>query len=105
LPEREIIFVADSSNAALDLLSRAIRLPNPITMVIRCWEVEVTQREVCVHLGVETQRQACELDGPWSDLAIARITQDLFGLFSLITAFANCLAREDSHTLIARQTA
>jgi hypothetical protein len=35
LPDRTIIFVADSSHAVLDLLGRVIRLPNPITMVIR----------------------------------------------------------------------
>jgi hypothetical protein len=33
------------------------------------------------HLGVETQRQ-------WSDLAIARTTPTLFGLFSLVTLWA-----------------
>ena len=42
------------------------------------WQVEVTFREVRDHLGVETQRQ-------WSDLAIARTTPCLLGLFSLVT--------------------
>jgi len=42
------------------------------------WQLEVTFREVRVHLGVETQRQ-------WSDLAIARTTPALLGLFSLVT--------------------
>jgi hypothetical protein len=45
---------------------------------IQRWQVEVTFREVRDHLGVETQRQ-------WSDLAIARTTPCLLGLFSLVT--------------------
>jgi DDE superfamily endonuclease len=48
------------------------------------WQVEVTFEEVRAHLGVETQRQ-------WSDLAIARTTPALFGLFSLVTLFAHYL--------------
>ena len=39
------------------------------------WQLEVTFQEVRTHLGVETQRQ-------WSDLAIARTTPVLLGLFS-----------------------
>jgi hypothetical protein len=54
-----------------------------ITWFVRRWQVEVTFHEVRTHLGVETQRQ-------WADLAILRITPALFGLFSLITLFANC---------------
>ena len=38
-----------------------------VTWFARRWQLEVTFREVHVHLGVETQRQ-------WSDLAIARTT-------------------------------
>jgi len=45
---------------------------------IQRWQLEVTFREVRDHLGVETQRQ-------WSDLAIARTTPCLLGLFSLVT--------------------
>jgi len=45
------------------------------------WNLEVTFEEARAHLGVETQRQ-------WSDLAIARTTPVLFGLFSLITCAA-----------------
>jgi len=45
------------------------------------WQEEVTYREVRTHLGVETQRQ-------WSDLAIARTTPALLGLFSLVTLLA-----------------
>ena len=49
------------------------------------WQVEVTFEEVRAHLGVETQRQ-------WSDLAIARTTPALLGLFSLVVLWMNDLA-------------
>jgi hypothetical protein len=49
--------------------------------VVMRWSVEVTFEEVRAHLGVETQRQ-------WSDLAIARTTPVLLGLFSLVTVLA-----------------
>lgn len=45
---------------------------------VQSWQVEVTFQEVRDHLGVETQRQR-------SDLAIARTTPCLLGLFSLVT--------------------
>ena len=45
------------------------------------WNVEVTFQEARAHLGLETQPQ-------WSDLAIARTTPVLLGLFSLITLWA-----------------
>ncbi|MGQ9873478.1 hypothetical protein [Leptodesmis sp.] len=48
------------------------------------WQVEVTFAELRAHLGVEIQRQ-------WSDLAIARTTPALFGLFSLVTLFTHYL--------------
>ena len=60
------------------------------------WQVEVTFQEVRAHLGVETQRQ-------WSDLAIARTTPVLFGLFSIVTLLADRLAR--GGTLPVRQAA
>jgi hypothetical protein len=46
------------------------------------WRVEVTFQEARAHLGIETQRQ-------WSDLAIARTTPALLGLFSLVTLLAD----------------
>ena len=49
--------------------------------VVMRWSVEVTFEEARAHLGVETQRQ-------WSDLAIARTTPILLGLFSLVTLLA-----------------
>lgn len=51
------------------------------------WQLEVTFHEARAHLGVETQRQ-------WSDLAIARTTPGLLGLFSLVTLVANQLRVE-----------
>ena len=56
------------------------------------WRVETTFQEVRTHLGVETQRQ-------WSDLAILRTTPALLGLFSLITVWADGLAREAASAL------
>jgi DDE superfamily endonuclease len=50
------------------------------------WTVEVTFHEVRTHLGVETQRQ-------WADLAIARTTPSLLGLFSLVTLLAHLHAK------------
>jgi len=49
--------------------------------VVMRWSVEVTFEEARAHLSVETQRQ-------WSDLAIARTTPVLLGLFSLVTLLA-----------------
>src|SRR4029079_10086111 len=63
---------------------------------IQRWQLEVTHREVREHLGVETQRT-------WSDLAIARTTPALFGLFSLVTVLAHFLAKHEK--VLARQTA
>ena len=50
------------------------------------WQLEVTFQEVRTHLGVETQRQ-------WSDLAIARTTPVLLGLFSWTTLAAHALQK------------
>ncbi len=50
------------------------------------WRMETTFQEARTHLGMETQRQ-------WSDLAILRTTPALLGLFSLITVWADQLAR------------
>jgi hypothetical protein len=48
------------------------------------WSVEVTFHEIRAHLGFETQRQ-------WNDLAIARLSPLILGLFSLVTLFAHHL--------------
>jgi hypothetical protein len=50
------------------------------------WNVEVTFQEAHAHWGLETQRQ-------WSDLAIARTTPLLLGLFSLVTLLAYQLTK------------
>ena len=60
------------------------------------WQVGVTFQEVRAHLGVETQRQ-------WFDLAIARTTPVLLGLFSIVTLLAHRQARHG--TLPVRQAA
>ena len=51
------------------------------------WQLEVTFQEVRTHLGVETQRQ-------WSDLAIARTTPVLLGIFSWTTLAAHTLQKQ-----------
>jgi DDE superfamily endonuclease len=56
------------------------------------WRLETTFQEVRTHLGVETQRQ-------WSDRAVLRTTPILLGLFSLITLWADDLARNTSAAL------
>lgn len=55
-----------------------------IAWYVRRWNVEVTFQDVRTHLGFETQRQ-------WSDLAIARTSPLLLGLFSLVTLLAHHL--------------
>jgi hypothetical protein len=52
-----------------------------LAWVVMRWGIEVTFEEVRAHLGMETQRQ-------WADLAIARTTPALLGLFSFITLLA-----------------
>jgi hypothetical protein len=51
---------------------------------IKRWTIEVTFEECRAHLGIETQRQ-------WSDLAIARSTPCLFGLYSLVALLGHAL--------------
>lgn len=55
-----------------------------IEWVVMRWSVEVTFEEARAHLGMETQRQ-------WNDLAIARTTPCLLGLFSLVVLLSNRL--------------
>jgi hypothetical protein len=55
-----------------------------INWFVMRWGLEVTFEEARERLGMETQRQ-------WSDLAIARTTPILLGLFSLVTIFASKL--------------
>jgi DDE superfamily endonuclease len=57
-----------------------------LTWFVQRWRMEVTFEEARAHLGLETQRQ-------WSDVAIARTTPVLFGLFSLVTLLADGLIK------------
>ena len=66
-----------------------------LTWFVLRWQLEVTFQEVRTHLGVETQLQ-------WSDLAIARTTPVLLGLFSWITLAAHALQK---HHPITQRTA
>ncbi len=50
------------------------------------WNVEVTFEDTRAHLGLETQRQ-------WNDLAIARTTPALLGLYSLVVLLAQHLLK------------
>jgi hypothetical protein len=67
----------------------------PVQMLswfVRRWRMEVTFEEARAHLGIESQRQ-------WSDLAIARSTPILFGLFSLITLLADRLIKGEMNPI------
>lgn len=60
----------------------------PLTIVTHFllrWTLEVTFEESRAHVGIETQRQ-------WSDLAIARSTPCLLGLYSLIAVWGTTLS-------------
>ena len=61
-----------------------VTAPQIIAWFVLRWRLEVTFQEGRAHLGIETQRQ-------WSDLAIARTTPILFGLFSWVTLAAQVL--------------
>jgi hypothetical protein len=67
-----------------------------LTWFVRRWRMEVTFEEARAHLGMETQRQ-------WSDVAIARTTTVLLGLFSVVAVMAHHLT--NSHTMPVRTAA
>jgi DDE superfamily endonuclease len=67
-----------------------------LNYVVQRWSVEVTFEEARTHLGLETQRQ-------WSDLAIARTTPVLLGLFSIVTLLA--VQWHQAGLLVAERTA
>jgi hypothetical protein len=83
------VLIRDPHNkfAPQALLSTDVTLTTTqvVTWFVQRWQVEVTFQEVRTHLGVETQRQ-------WADLAIARTTPTLLGLFSVVTVLAHSLA-------------
>ncbi len=61
-------------------------------------QVEVTFAEARAHLGMETQRQ-------WSELASARTTPALLGLFSVVTLMADALIGQQQIEMTPRTTA
>jgi hypothetical protein len=65
---------------------QAVGAAQIVAWFVARWNEEVTFEEVRAHLGVETQRQ-------WSDLAIARTTPALLGMFSIITLLGYQLTR------------
>lgn len=82
--------------AALLCTDTTINAAQIIAYFTRRWMMEVTLQESRVHLGVESQRQ-------WSDLAIARTTPVLLGLFSIVSLWADQLHQQ--HLLESEQTA
>ena len=64
-----------------------------LTWFILRWNIEVTFEELRAHLGVETQRQ-------WSDLAIARTTPALFGMFSIVVLMALEILKSKPMTIL-----
>jgi hypothetical protein len=58
------------------------------------WRLEVTWQEARAHLGLQTQRH-------WNELAMARPTPALLGLFALVTRWAGPWAQ--AHALPGRQ--
>lgn len=64
-----------------------------LSWFVRRWTIEVTFAEARRHLGVETQRQ-------WSDMAIARTTPVLFGVFALVAIWADDMRQ--TRTIVVR---
>ena len=58
-----------------------------LTWFVRRWTMEVTFEEARTHLSMETQRQ-------WNDRAIARTTQALLSLYSIVTLTAQQLIEQ-----------
>ena len=87
VPIRWVLVVDPSGKTRPEAFFSTDRTMTPQQIVegfVRRWNVEVTFEESRRHLGVETQRQ-------WSDLAIARTTPVLLGLFSLVCLIAHHL--------------
>lgn len=74
---------------ALLATDRTLNARQIVEWFVQRWPLEVTFEEARFHLGVESQRQ-------WSDLAIARTTPILLGLFSWITLAADALLAHGS---------
>jgi hypothetical protein len=86
----------ESSDAAYLCTDERFGSEEILKYVVQRWSLEVTFEEARAHLGLETQRQ-------WSDLAIARTTPVLLGLFSLVTLAA--MRCHEAGLLSAEQTA
>jgi hypothetical protein len=86
----------EQPGAAYFCTDEQIRPEELLKYVVQRWSAEVTFEEVRAHLGLETQRQ-------WSDLAIARTTPVLLGLFSPVTLEA--LRCHEAGLLSAERTA
>jgi hypothetical protein len=87
VPIRWVLVVYPSGKSRPEAFFSTDRTMTPQQIVegfVLRWNVEVTFEESRRHLGVETQRQ-------WSDLAIARTTPVLLGLFSLVCLIAHHL--------------
>lgn len=100
LPLRWVVVVnaeGDPEPAAFFCTCPACQPRSIVTAFVQRWNIEVTFEESRRHLGIETQRQ-------WSDLAIARTTPLLLGVFSLVCLMAQCLV-EAGATLRPRTTA
>ena len=85
MPIRWVLVVnaeGDPEPAAFFCTCPACEPQGMVTAFVLRWNVEGTFEESHRHLGIETQRQ-------WSDLAIARTTPTLFGLFSLVCVIAH----------------
>lgn len=67
-----------------------------LSWFVRRWQIEVTFEEARAHLGMETQRQ-------WSDLAIARTTPAVLGLYSIVALAAKGMIEQ--HQLTTRHAA
>jgi hypothetical protein len=65
-----------------------------LSWFVRRWRMEVTFEESRAHVGIESQRQ-------WSDLAIARTTPVLFGLYSMVTLMADQLIESETNPVRA----
>ncbi len=88
VPIRWVLVVDPSGKSRPEAFFSTDRTMSPSQIVegfVLRWNVEVTFEETRRHLGVETQRQ-------WSDLAIARTTPVLMGLFSLVCLIAHHLS-------------
>jgi hypothetical protein len=76
-----------AASTALLCTDQEMDVNSIINFFIRRWTVEVTFEESRRHLGVESQRQ-------WSDLAIARTTPVLMGLYSIVALWTQKLQQE-----------